>query len=69
MVGVNEWYLKGCCGKAGTDSVIVLGGGDLYKDDQEQNGKQSICRLPQTKSVPGVLLRCPRPSELPPTAA
>lgn len=30
--------------------------GDLYTDDQEQNGKQSISRLPQTKSVPGVLL-------------
>lgn len=43
--------------------------GDLYTDDQEQNGKQSISRLPQTKSVPGVLLQCPRPSELPLTAA
>lgn len=37
MAAVNEWLLLRCCGKAGTDSVIGLG--DLYTDDQEQNGK------------------------------
>lgn len=54
---MNEWFLLSCCGKAGTDSIIVLG--DLYTDDQEQGGKQSISRLPKIKSVPGVLRPCP----------
>lgn len=57
VVHMNEWFLLSCRRKAGTDSIIVLG--DLYTDDQEQGGKQSISRLPKIKSVPGVLRPCP----------